>query len=190
MSSSENLSSVLRQAIKNQLAELHTCMPAVIVSYDHEKQLASVQPTISRKYADGRVDQYPVINNVPIIFPRSGGASFTMPVKANDPVLLAFTERSMDTWKKTGGVQVQDDPRMHSLSDAVGFVGLSPETAPSQSENNDDVLLDFDGNKVRLKPSGNLEIVCAQSITLICGSSRIEITPTNIHVIADRIDWN
>lgn len=190
MSSSDDLTGVLSQAIRNRLSELHVAMPAQIISYDHNTQLATVQPLISRKYADDRVEPYAPLNNVPIIFPRSGGASLTMPVKAGNPLLLVFSERSLDTWKKLGGVQVQDDKRMHSLTDAVGFMGISPETLPSQSENNDDVLLDYDGNKIRLKPSGNSEIVSDTSLTLRCGTSKIVLTPNHILIQADRIDEN
>lgn len=188
--SDASLSEVLNQFFNNKVAELRVATPAQIVSYDYKTQLATVQPVISRRYDDERVEPFKPINNVPIVFPRSGGASLTFPVKAGDPVLLVFSDRSLDTWKQSGGVQPQDDIRKHSINDAIGFVGISAMTHPSQAENNDDVLLDFDGNKLRMKPSGNAEVVSDQSIVLRVGTSTITMTPNHIHVRADRIDWN
>lgn len=190
MGSDENLTNVLGRALKYSLGEMHVAMPGRIVSYDYKTQKASVQPTISRKYKDGRIEAYGSIDNVPVVFTRSGGASLTMPVKENDPVLLIFADRSIDSYMASGGVQTQDDVRQHSLTDAIALVGLYPFATDSQAENNEDVLLDFDGNKMRMKPNGNTEIVCEKSITLKCGSSSITMTPNHIVIKADRIDEN
>lgn len=126
MSQKDNLSNVLEQAIRNRLAELQTAAPGQVVSYDYKTQKASVQPTINRKYKDGQVSPYPVINNVPVIFPRSGGASMTFPVKPGDTVLLVFAARSIDDWLQRGGKVDQSDTRMHSINDAIAIPGLLP----------------------------------------------------------------
>lgn len=190
MSGKNNLSEVLAQVMRNRMAELHVSMPAQIVDYDFATQKASVQPLISRKYTDGRVDAYPVINNVPVVWPRSGGASLTMPVDAGDYCILVFADRSIDGWTASGGAQPQDDRRLHSLNDAVAFMGMMPFSEPSLAENNDDVLMTYDQNSIRLKPGGNSEVESSETITLRCGGSTIVMTPTGITMVADRIDLN
>jgi hypothetical protein len=45
------------------------------------------------KYHDESYSDYPMISGVPVIFPRSGGASITMPVKVGDGCLIVFLDR-------------------------------------------------------------------------------------------------
>lgn len=161
MSNGDNLTALLNQAIRNRMAELQTAMPAQIISYDFKTQKAAVQPTINRRYADGRVEPYPVINNVPVIFPRSGGASMTFPVTRGDTVLLVFSSRSIDTWTSRGGKVDQDDRRMHDINDAIAIPGLIPFSAGSKAKNNSDVLLTYAGSEVTLKQDGKAEIKSA-----------------------------
>ncbi len=161
MSKKDNLTNVLEQAIRNRMAELQTCAPGEIISYDYKTQKASVQPTINRRYKDGEVSPYPVINNVPVIFPRSGGASMTFPVKRGDTVMLCFAARSLDEWLKRGGKVDQSDTRMHSLNDAIAVPGLLPFATGSMAKNNDDVLLTYAGNEVTLKKNGRMDLKSA-----------------------------
>lgn len=189
-SSKENLSEVLRQVLRNRDAELHVSMPAVIISYDYVTRKARVKPTISRKYADGRIAPYPIISGVPVAQARSGGASLNMPVKAGDPVLLIFADRAIDDYLGSGGEQAQGDVRMHSLNDAVAITGMMPFSSEASAENNDDVLLKYDGNDLRLKPGGHSEIVSETSMTFKVGASTITLTPDGIVISAPRIDWN
>ena len=156
------ISDALDQFMRNRVAELRVAMPALITSYDFRTQRASVQPTIRRKYADGRIEAYPVINNVPVIFQRSGGASLTFPVKVGDEVLLIFLDRSADTWLSQGGTVDQDDNRMHSLNDAVAIPGLKPFSSPSAAKNNDDVLLTYAGAEVEITPNRHINLKSAR----------------------------
>lgn len=165
MSNNDNLTSVLNQAIRNRLAELHTAMPAQVVSYEFSTQKAKVQPTIKRKYADGRSDKYPVINDVPVIFPRSGGASMTFPVKAGDTVLLIFTGRSIEQWLNNGGGNVTpSDNRMHNLNDAVAIPGLIPFTAGSYAKNNEDVLITYKGSEIEILSNTDIRMYAPNKI--------------------------
>lgn len=158
MTGNPNLTGVLKAAMNNRLAELNTSMPAKIVSYDFKTQKAQVQPTINRKYKDGRIERFPVINNVPVIFPRSGGASLTFPVKSGDGVLLVFANRSLDNWLFNGGQVNQDDNRMHDLNDAIAIPGLFPFSEKSKAKNNEDVLLTYSGAEIEIKSSGQVNV--------------------------------
>lgn len=158
MSQKDNLSNVLEQAIRNRLAELQTAAPGQVVSYDYKTQKASVQPTINRKYKDGQVSPYPVINNVPVIFPRSGGASMTFPVKPGDTVLLVFAARSIDDWLQRGGKVDQSDTRMHSINDAIAIPGLLPFSAGSKAKNNEDVLVTYKQAEIEIKPDSQINM--------------------------------
>lgn len=170
MGAGDNLTDVIARAIRNRLADLHTSMPAQIISYDFRTQKANVQPTINRRYADSRIEKYPPINNVPVIFPRSGGASLTFPVKPGDPVLLIFCGRSLDGWLNRGGIVDQDDNRMHSLNDAVAIPGLLPFPTGSLARNNEDALLTYGNADVEIKQDSQINVRNKNaSITITAG---------------------
>jgi len=156
--SEDNLTDVLDAAIRNRFAELQTAMPAQVVSYDFRTQKAQVKPTINRRFADGKVQSYPAINNVPVIFPRSGGASMTFPVKPGDTVLLIFASRSIDGWTNQGGTVDQSDNRMHSINDAIAIPGLIPFSTRSMAKNNEDVLIKYKSAEIEIKQDSQINM--------------------------------
>ena len=152
-----NLSEPLRAAVESVMSELHVCLPGRIERYDHIEQRAEVKPLLRRSYRDGDESDMPVIADVPVIWPRAGGASLTMPVKQGDGVLLVFADRSIDRWLVQGGEVTPDDRRKHDLSDCVAIPGLYSFVDESPQDNNEDVLLQYEGSSVRLTGDGNIE---------------------------------
>lgn len=111
------------------MTEAHFCAPGVVVSYDPATQSASVQPSIMRKYnAPGGVDQpavaLPQINLVPVVFPGSRTAWLRFPLYPGDPVMLHFSDRSLDAWWTQGGMVDPAMPHKFSLADAIAVPGL------------------------------------------------------------------
>lgn len=141
-----SLPDLLRAAFAEQARNMHTAMPGEIVDYDSGQQRASVRPALDRN-VNGAREALPVINNVPVIFPRSGGAFMTFPVSAGDSCLLIFTERSLDEWKGQGGTIAPDDPRAFDLSDACAIMGFSSFNAAGGS---DDVVISYGGSTVTI----------------------------------------
>lgn len=157
------LPDAIRFAILAQLNNIHTAMPGQIISYDFTTQMATIQPCINKRWVTGAINQMPVLQNVPVIFPNSGGASLTFPVNAGDTCLLVFCERSIDDWKSNGvnanGVVTPSDPRKLDLSDGVAFVGLKPfNSAFPPRTNNTDLLLNYAGSSVTIQPNGTILI--------------------------------
>ena len=151
------LAQVIRDAIEARLLDVHTAMPATIVSYDAAKQKASVQPVLQKKYASGKVVTLPVITNVPVVMPRANKAFISLPLKAGDHVLLIFSERSIDRWAQKGGVTDPNDPRKFSLSDAFAIPGgypFSDVVAGSAT----DLIIENDNAQIQLKPSGKFKV--------------------------------
>lgn len=145
----KEMATLMRRAHDNMSRSMHTCMPGTILSYDASSQMASVQPSLNRQQPDGREEKMPVVNNVPVVWPRSGGASMTFPVKPGDGCLLLFAERSLDEWKSSGGEVTPRDARRADLSDAValmGFVHFGGGGGPS-----DAVEIKMGGSTVTMK---------------------------------------
>ena len=197
VSNNETMSQLLRQAMRNQLAEVQTCVPAEILTYDYKKQKASVKPCLNRVYTDGEVTEYPPIHDVPVIFPRSGGASITMPVKKGDPVMIMFSSRSIDEWAENGGTLSPTDNRMHDINDAIAIVGLYPFSQASPAQNNDDLLIQYDGSSVTLKKGGtanvkakNINAEAAQACTVKATTCTITATKVTIDAPDVKITGN
>ena len=172
-----NITELLNIIISNKIAEMHICMPAKIVNYDFSTRKASVQPSLNQKYNDDEILVFPIIHNVPVMQPASGGASINFPVKPGDNVLLTFSERSLEQWLQDGKQSTPDDPRQNNLTDAVAHIGLNPFNVPSAAENNDDLLIAFDGSKIRLKPNGVVETEALE----------IDLIADNINITADNV---
>ncbi len=129
-SETPTLAKILELAIEKRLLDLHVSIPAAIESYDGVK--ANVRPLLKRELRDGTDFEFPVITNVPVIWPRTAGAELHMPLAAGDTGTLLFAERSLDTWLIQGGCINPKDFRKHDLSDAQFIPGLKPFNQPTE----------------------------------------------------------
>lgn len=194
MSSPVNMVDAVARAANYAIEKIHTAMPGEIISYDYSTQKASIQPLLNRNWSSGSSTAppnsinsfstpFPVLENVPVIFPRAGGASLTFPVVEGDTCLLLFMERSIDQWLTTGGQVTPLDPRKYDLSDGVAIMGLFPFSETSKATNNNDVLLTYNGSSFRIKQNGDIVIETSSKIAL--GTSLVEVLQTISSALAD-----
>lgn len=113
-----------RAALSN---DLRVALPGIIQSFDPVSVTCEVAPAIrgARTGRDGEVISvaYPLLVDVPVVFPHGGGCSLTFPLKKGDECLVIFADRAIDFWWQSGGIQEPVDPRQHSLSDAFVLPG-------------------------------------------------------------------
>lgn len=160
---------VLRVALASLQVRLWTALPGIIVSFDAEKITASVQPAIqgAQLAADGSTKfvNLPVLLDVPVIFPRGGGCTFTFPIYpgGGDECLVIFSARCIDVWHQQGGVQPPYEPRLHDLSDGFAIVGpFSQATKISNVSTTEAQLRSDDGSTtVSLDPTGQIVSIVA-----------------------------
>ena len=131
-----------RESIKQQQASnrLRVAIPGIVQSYDASQQTVTVQVALREKLSiDGNENwvDIPLLLDVPIIFPRSGGYVLTLPITSGDEVLVVFGDCCIDAWWQSGGVQNQIDTRRHDLSDAFAIPGpwSQPRRVPGYSTN-------------------------------------------------------
>lgn len=96
-------------------------MPGRVVSFDHEKQTATIQP-LYRKRLNGTPTDLPELLEVPVRFPRAGGFVITTPVKAGDPVTLRPQMRSSEAYHEQNDSYPASDTRSFNLSDMEAFI--------------------------------------------------------------------
>lgn len=128
MTDRESLSMAeLIEAIGEQVKlTMHTSMPAQVISYDDARNTVEVQPVLKRKRDDGSSVAIAPIVEVPVCFYRAGGFAVTVKPQSGDYCVLVFQERSIDLWKRTGGIIDPKKPRKFSLTDAVAMFGAWP----------------------------------------------------------------
>jgi len=132
---------------------IHTALPGKIISYDPQAGQVNAQPAGNYKIPDGRLLPYPIINNVPVIFPTgiNGAAGVTFPLQAGDGCLLIFAEGQLDDFLRGGD---SDNERRHSLNDAICIPGMYRDGGPRASKYPDDVCIYNRGCLMRVGRNG------------------------------------
>lgn len=143
----------MNQDIATALAQLNTCIPGEIVSYDGK--WAKVKPSMPKQLTDGSVLKPPQIIHVPVCWPIADGgkAMITVPLKQGDPVLLYFSQRSIENWL-SGADQAPDDPRQFDMSDCF----CAPVMRPGPKADTDNVCVRYGEGTMKLNASGELTI--------------------------------
>ncbi len=123
----------IRLALEGSQAGLWTAMPAIVQSVNLTKMTIVAQLAIKGRYEapDGTIQWVDIsqVQDVPIVFPSAGGFSITLPIAANDEVLIVFASRCIDAWWQSGGHANKPlEFRMHDLSD--GFAIPGPRSVP------------------------------------------------------------
>lgn len=115
------------QAIADSISnQIRVAMPGIIQSFDPVTVTCTVLPAIKGSDAATTGTEsadLPLLVDVPVVFPRGGGVTLTFPVKAGDECLVIFSDRCIDFWWQSGGVQEPVDARQHDLSDGFAIVG-------------------------------------------------------------------
>jgi hypothetical protein len=77
---------------------------------------------ITDKDTGEKIDKpIPVLEDVPLCWPRAGGFNFIAPIKPGDEVLVFFADMCVDNWWQSGGLQPQAEIRRHDLSDGFAI---------------------------------------------------------------------
>jgi len=109
-------------------------MPARVVSFtEGPPARVNVQPLRQKPGVDGAPPtDYPVIPDVPVVYPCGGGFRFTWPLQEGDVVWLTFATRELAQWKAGGQAAAPASSRRGALSDAVALAGfVLNDTAPA-----------------------------------------------------------
>ena len=150
----------LHEVLEAKLAEhqenIHTSLPAHIISYDPSTGMAQLQISISKMLPDGDVVDYPPLVNVPVKQMRGGGWFIHMPLNEFDTGIAHFCEKSIDDWVSTGGVVEPTDYRQHDISDAIFDHGISPKNNPIPLAHSEDFTMGAEDGSIviRLKRNG------------------------------------
>lgn len=126
----------IRLALDGREADMWTAMPCIVDSVDLVKMTLNCVIAIQGRFQnpDGSITWVNIgngpIQDVPIVFPSSGGFTITFPIIPGDEVLVVFASRCIDAWWQSGGIGNKPlEYRMHDLSD--GFAIPGPKSQPN-----------------------------------------------------------
>lgn len=109
----------------------HVAMPCIVQSYDASRQTVDVQPVIRERFKTKEntleYKQYPLLINVPVVFPQAGSFSITFPIAKGDECLVIFADTAIDNWWVKGSIQNPVEIRRHDLSDGFAIFGAKSQ---------------------------------------------------------------
>lgn len=120
----------LLNAVSYEIMKKINCVKVgVIQSFDAATQQAEVEIAFTQVTSiapDGTqtLAAYPLLLNVPVIFPSGGGFTLTFPIAAGDECVVLFNDRQRDNWQIAGAGLPPSIGRLHDISDGIAIVGV------------------------------------------------------------------
>ncbi len=145
------------QSLANEVAnEMHTAIPATVLSFDKQSGRATVRPKGKIKAPNDQYLDYPQLNDVPIVFPFCSalGAGMAFPIESGDSCLVIFSEQALDVWLGKGDTTSE---LKYSLTNAIAIPGL-----------------------MKFAPDMLSEAINNKAVVLACGESRVQIASGGI----------
>ena len=201
-----SLQELMNASFDYQTNNLYTAAPGVVVAVRNnlEELSVDVQPTVNILNKDKTTKERPVVLNVPVQMPSSSTAALTFPINVGDPVLLIYSMRSLDVWKRSEGKPtVPSDNRKFDKRDCFAIPGVwpfgrsvnKPSTRTWPHDTNDLVITNNIGtgseNEVRLHKNGDITINTNKDVFVNCNNASvtaqadITLNSANLDVTAD-----
>lgn len=164
---------MLLDAVKLELAKTINCAKVgIIQSFNAANQTATVliaftQVTSTSPSGVRTLAQYPLLLNVPVIFPAGGGFTLTFPISEGDECLVIFNDRQIDNWLAQGAGQPPSIGRVHDLSDGIAIVGVrsNPRALSGVSTNSAQLRSDDGTTFVEVKNGGLVNVTAPGGMT-------------------------
>lgn len=185
---------LIKAGVYASVVKLRTSIPGVIKSFDPTTQMAEVQPVVSSVYVvDGEevVVDLPVLINVKVVFPRSGGYSITTPVVPGDGCVVCAFDRDVSRWLATGQIGRPATLRTHDLSSAYCIIGLTPDGGQITSFDNTSIeIRNDDGTEKIVVSSASGISIQSEKPMNISTTSNLVLGASHIKLDAPVVDVN
>lgn len=182
------LQELIESSFDKNTEGVFTAIPGIVVRVrdNFQNLYIDVQPAINDNKRDGSTTERPVVLNVPVQMPSSSKAALTLPIAPGDPVLLIYSMRGVDVWKRGDGYpQTPSDFRKFDKRDCFAIPGVWPisrsvnnPSKHSWDHNPQDVVLvnnlgATNEVEVRLKQDGNVLIRTRNNVSIECDNAEV-----------------
>lgn len=147
-----------KNMVNDMISDIHTAMPATIVSFDPGSCTATILPKAQIKDNNGKKMDYPQVSGVPVVMIQAAGqgATIAMPVKAGDGCLFVVAEQALDYWMygKETGTNLKFD-----LSSGIAIPGLfvAGNSVVEEACTSESIIIDNNGTRIAVS-QGNIAI--------------------------------
>lgn len=178
-----SLDAVIKNWVKQNNNNLKIAFPAVVIGVESLSDgLIDVQPLVNHiNTVNSQTVKYPILHDIPVIFPSTKNSTICFPVSQGDFVELVV--QSVDIQRFVNGDGEPHSPSLFSfnnLSNTVAFVGFSPFQHSCFNPNNyenefDNQDLNIVHNKntkneitFKLTVGGDLKVLNAKKVSYEC----------------------
>lgn len=119
----QELTREIERTVRAIVDEIHTAMPGKIVSINTKNGTASVLPSGKYVTSDKKALDYPVLTEVPLIFPfcQKNEVGIVFPVEKGDSCLIIISEVELDKWRSEAE---SEGSLRFDLTSAIAIPGL------------------------------------------------------------------
>ena len=158
------------EKLKNTISfNVHCCLICIVQKFDKQRMTVDVQPVIRERYINDKGEysfiNFPLLINVPVVFPCSGESLITFPIKQGDECIVIFSDLAIDNWFINSGIQNPVEIRRHDLSDGIAIFGI--RSLPK-------IVSGYEEDKIVLK----------------LGNSSLKVSNSSIEVSSNSFTWN
>ncbi len=170
------LSGTFREVIKKVLQNLNCSLPARVLSYDRNKNRASVQPQIAIVSYDNSAINRAQIASVPVLQIGAGGFVLSYNLKSGDLGWIIANDRDISLFLQSYNEQKPNTFRTHDFADAF-FI---PDPMTGYTIDGED-----QENAVLQSLDGTVKISLGSDYIKIKTPSEIKIESQNINIVGD-----
>lgn len=167
-----NLEMSVRTAFLGFQSTLWTSLPCIVRSVNFSQMTVNAQPTVQgfKINEDGSKTfiNYPVLEDIPIVFPSAGGFTITFPIQPGDEILVVLSARCIDFWWQSGQIQNSIETRMNDLSDSFAIPGVKslPNIIPGISNSGVQIRNNDGTTYIEISADGKIKLISPSEISI------------------------
>lgn len=183
-----SLEDAINVVSKKHVNNLFTNHIGVIKAVNLNTMTCDVQVSINRRYLDGEEYEFPLLSDVPLLFPRTNDGIFYIPVNVGDCVLLSFCMRDINVFKNLNQTQSKENltpnsARKYDINDAVAIVGVLPKEDGFKVPEFAGMRMQYKSGLIELDNDNNLNILMQNQANITSVDDNITITTQNANVV-------
>lgn len=186
----DSILGMLNTVLRKFLQGVDNALPARIVSYDRDKNLAVVQPMVAMLTTDGATIPRAQINGVPVLLLGGGGHMLSFNLKEGDLGWIHASDRDISLFMQSFSNASPNTIRFHSFEDSL-FIPDAMRNFTINDEDAENVVLQTLDGKYRVTIWDDRVKITADDTTVEMKTGTIELkAPVTITAEAPNILLN
>ncbi|MCD1124803.1 hypothetical protein LPW36_01930 [Jinshanibacter sp. LJY008] len=137
---------MLQQVFDKLLQKIDDMLPAVVMSYDRDSNMATVHPLVSVVTTEGEPVSRAQLTSVPAMQFGGGGFVLNFPLKAGDLGWIKANDRDISLYLQSFGESMPNTKRKHSFEDGVFIPNVLRDFIINAEDKENAVLQSLDGS--------------------------------------------